>query len=186
MGDFNINLLNCESHPESNDFLLMLNSFFLLPYILEPTRITERSATLIDNIFANTYAMNAISGNLVSKISDHLPQFLIVDNLKVNYKVLNYYKNDFSKFDEEKFINDFSLLDWNNISSDYMDANTKFDIFYDQISQFINSHVHVESFPNVKLSYLLSPGLLNLFLPKFDTEISSIPKSLGVNIQIQI
>ena len=28
MGNFNINLLNCESHPESNDFLLMLNSFF--------------------------------------------------------------------------------------------------------------------------------------------------------------
>ena len=87
----------------------------LLPYILQRTRIIERSATLIDNIFANTYAMNAISGNLVSKISDHLPQFLIVDNLKVNYKVLNYYKNDFSKFDEEKFANDFSLLDWNNI-----------------------------------------------------------------------
>ena len=62
--------------------------------------------------------MNAISGNLVSKISDHLPQFLIVDNLKVNYKVLNYYKNDFSKFDEEKFINDFSLLDLDNTSSD--------------------------------------------------------------------
>ena len=120
----------------------------LLPYILQRTRIIERSATLIDNIFANTYAMNAISGNLVSKISDHLPQFLIVDNLKVNYKVLNYYKNDFSKFDEEKFANDFSLLDWNNISSDYMDAaNTKFDIFCDQISQFINSHV-----PRRKLS----------------------------------
>ena len=28
LGDFNINLLNCESHPESNDFLVMLNSFF--------------------------------------------------------------------------------------------------------------------------------------------------------------
>ena len=48
-----------------------------------------------------------------------------------------------------KFINDFSLLDWNNISSDYMDANTKFDIFYDQISQFINYHVNV---PRRKLS----------------------------------
>ena len=48
----------------------MLKSFFLLPYILQPTRITERSATLIDDIFANTYAMNAISGNLVSKIFD--------------------------------------------------------------------------------------------------------------------
>ena len=77
MGDFNINLLNCENYnPESNDFLQMLNSYFFLPYILQPTRITERSATLIDNIFANSYSMDAISGNLVLKISDHLPQFL--------------------------------------------------------------------------------------------------------------
>ena len=44
---------------------------------------------------------------------------------------------------------------------------------------------HVESSRNMKLSYLLSPGLLNMFLPKYDVEISSIPKSLGV-IQIQI
>ena len=79
--------------------------------------------------------MNAISGNLISKISDHLPQFFIVDNLKVNYKVLNYYKNDFSKFDEEKFINNSSPLDWNNISSDYVDAKTKFDVFYDHIAE---------------------------------------------------
>ena len=99
--DFNINLLNCESHPESNDFLLMLNSYFLLPYILQPTRITERSATLIDNIFSNTYAANTTSGNLVLRIPDHLPQLLIVDNVKVNHKTLHYYKNDYSKFDEE-------------------------------------------------------------------------------------
>ena len=163
MGNFNINLLNCESHPESNDFLLMLNSFFFQPYILQPTRITERSATLTDNIFANTYAMNAISGNLVSKISDHLPQFLIVDNLKVNYKVLNYYKNDFSKFDEEKFINDFSLpLDWNNISSDYVDAKTKFDIFYDQISQFINSHVPLRKLSKRKIKLSTNNFFVNV------------------------
>ena len=53
MGDLNLNLLNCESHPESNDFLLMLNSYFLLPYnYFTTTRITKRSATLINNIFA--------------------------------------------------------------------------------------------------------------------------------------
>ena len=113
--DFNINLLNCESHPESNDFSLMLNSYFLLPYILQPTRITERSATLIDNIFSNTYAVNTTSGNLVLRIQDHLPQLSIVDNVKVNHKTLHYYKNDYSKFDEEKWINDFALLDWANI-----------------------------------------------------------------------
>ena len=75
----------------------MLNSYFLLLYILQLTHITERSANLIDNVFVNTYAVNAFSGNLVSKISAHFPQFLIVDNFKVNYKVLYYYKNDFSK-----------------------------------------------------------------------------------------
>ena len=81
MGDLNINLLNCESKPESNDFLHMLNSYFFLPYILQPTRITERFATLIDNIFANSYSMDAITGNLVLTISDQLPQFLIIDFL---------------------------------------------------------------------------------------------------------
>ena len=73
MGDFNVNLLNCESHPEFDDFLLMLNSYFLLPCISQPTGITERSATLIDNMFSNAYAMNSTSSNLASKISDHLP-----------------------------------------------------------------------------------------------------------------
>lgn len=45
-----------------------------------------------------------------------------------------------SKF-EEKYINDVSLLNWNNIWSDYMDANTKFAIFDNEISQFINTEL---------------------------------------------
>ena len=75
--------------------------------------------------------MNAISENLVSKISDHLPQLLIVDNIKVNYKVLNCYKNDYTKFDEDKFINEFTDINnnWENISNTNLDANTKFNIF---------------------------------------------------------
>ena len=108
----------------------MLNSYFLLPYILQPTRITERSATLIDNIFSNTYAANTTSGNLVLRIPDQLPQLLIVDNVKVNHKTLHYYKNDYFKFDEEKWINDFALLDWANIFNNNLYANTKFDVFF--------------------------------------------------------
>lgn len=91
--------------------------------------------------------MNAVSGNLVSKISDHLPQLLIVDDIEVNCKILNYYKSDYTKFDEEKFIDEFSVINWKNISNTNLDANNKFDIFYDQISQFINSQV-----PRRKLS----------------------------------
>lgn len=58
--------------------------FRLLILPMEATCITERSATLTDYPFANTYAMNAVSGNLVSQISDHLPQFLIVNHRNDN------------------------------------------------------------------------------------------------------
>ena len=72
---------------------------------------------------------------------------LIADNIKVNYQILNYYKNDYTKFDEDKFIHEFTVINWENISNTNLDANTKFNIFYDKISQFINSHV-----PRRKLS----------------------------------
>ena len=57
----------------------MLCSYGFLPYILHPTRVTESTATVIDNIFSNaTNFQEAISGNLTLPISDHLAQFLII------------------------------------------------------------------------------------------------------------
>ena len=53
MGDFNVNLLNYESHIDTNDFINTMISHYLLPYILHPTRVTDHSETVIDNIFSN-------------------------------------------------------------------------------------------------------------------------------------
>ena len=75
MGDFNIDLLNYESNQETADFLNKMHSNSLVPYITLPTRITPRSKTLIDNIFFNEINEAAISGNLISDISDHHTQF---------------------------------------------------------------------------------------------------------------
>ena len=141
LGDFNINLLNCANHPASENFLNMLNSNYLLPYILQPTRVTDSSATLIDNIFANTFNFNALSGNLVTKISDHFPQFLIIEDLKVNYASLNYYKHDYSHFSEEAFVDEVSHLDFSLIYNSNLNLNGKFDFFYDQIDSICKKHV---------------------------------------------
>ena len=54
MGDFNIDLLKCETTSYSYDFLSSLQSCFLIPSIDTPTRVRSSSATLIDNIFVNT------------------------------------------------------------------------------------------------------------------------------------
>ena len=51
MGDFNIDLLKIETHVTSDECLNNLVSSFFQPHILQPTRVTDHSATLIDNIF---------------------------------------------------------------------------------------------------------------------------------------
>ena len=52
-GDFNINLLNYDNHKGTRDCIDVLFSLGLFPLICKPSRITEYSATLIDNIFTN-------------------------------------------------------------------------------------------------------------------------------------
>ena len=51
LGDFNVNLLNYNEHNETNKFLDSLASNSFIPLVLQPTRITSHSNTLIDNIF---------------------------------------------------------------------------------------------------------------------------------------
>ena len=51
MGDFNINLLNYESHSDTNDFINTMVSYYLLVYVLHPARVTDHSSTVIDNIY---------------------------------------------------------------------------------------------------------------------------------------
>ena len=78
MGDFNLDLLKYESHEDTDNFINTLGSFFFHPQILQPTRITDHSATLIDNIFLNSIEHFTISGNIVYDLTDHLPNFLII------------------------------------------------------------------------------------------------------------
>ena len=52
-GDFNIDLLKAECHSPTTDFVNCLFSHSFYPAINKPTRITDTSATLIDNILTN-------------------------------------------------------------------------------------------------------------------------------------
>ena len=84
LGDFNVKLLNYNGHTPTNEFLDSLASNSVIPYILQPIRITDYSETLIDNIFSNVITVDAISDNLTATISDHLPQIMIVPNVFAN------------------------------------------------------------------------------------------------------
>ena len=58
----------------------MYPSFFH-PCITEPTSIVARNKpSLIDNIFINSCNRTLHAGNLFDKISDHLSNFLLIQN----------------------------------------------------------------------------------------------------------
>ena len=52
-GDFNIDLLKYDSNNKYAEFLNTMTSFGFLPHILQPTRISDFSSTIIDNIILN-------------------------------------------------------------------------------------------------------------------------------------
>ena len=83
-GDFNLNLIKYMQNTGVNQFFENILSNSFIPQITHPTRITEKTATLIDNIFTNSYKhnFNCLSGNITTYIFDHLPHFLIIENLK--------------------------------------------------------------------------------------------------------
>ena len=76
MGDFNIDLLKCETFQVSQDFLLSLRSCYLIPTVDKPTRVHRTSAKwLINSFFVNNPDKLLASGNIISDISDHFSQF---------------------------------------------------------------------------------------------------------------
>ena len=90
MGDYNIDLLNIESHRPTSDYNdIMYNNDFN-PLITGPTRVTNSSATKIDNICTKKLSSQlgeSLQGILLTDISDHYPVFYIAKsmaNKKVN------------------------------------------------------------------------------------------------------
>ena len=66
-----------------NEFLDILTSNWFTPQILGPTRFVEHNKPwLVDNIFVNFSDMDFTLGNIMEKITDRLPNFLIIESLK--------------------------------------------------------------------------------------------------------
>ena len=53
LGDYNVDLLQVGTHSDTCDFYDLLSANGFKPLIMQPTRVTSKTATLIDNIFVN-------------------------------------------------------------------------------------------------------------------------------------
>lgn len=82
IGDFNLDLFKANENQFINGFINQMFSSTFYPLISKPTRITNSSATLIDNIFVNNLDECHKCGILFTDLSDHLPVFQITSSIK--------------------------------------------------------------------------------------------------------
>ena len=95
IGDFNVDLLKYNSDSGTCEFYDNLASHGFAPLILQPTRVTSSSATLIDNIFINYICCSSSGGNLTASISDHFFQFSLlgIDKNRKQHKIPKFGRN---------------------------------------------------------------------------------------------
>ena len=140
----------------------LIGSFSLIPQIVLPTRVTSNAGTVIDNIFCSYDIVNTVSGNILTALSDHLSQFLIIKNQeKINAKLFREVR-DWSKFDSDAFLAAINSINWNDtLQSHLLDVNSSFNSFYDMISNLIE-----ESAPLIKVRIRDLPKAGNPWMTK--------------------
>ena len=117
-------------------------TFSIYPLIHHPTRITEHSVTLLDNIFTNDFPC-ILSGVILADVSDHLPVFCICRNSKVKGKSLYFYKRQINEANIVKFNTHLKDIIWR---FDAIDSNHSYELF---LHQCLN--VYDECFPLQKI-----------------------------------
>ena len=148
MGDFNIDLLKCETSHFSHNFLLHLQSCYLIPTVDKPSRVHRASATLIDNIFVNNADKILASGNTATDVSDHFLQVCVIKSAIDKFKGKIIKLRDYSKFCAVRFNDDLSNFHWDDIlSSGKNNRDVLFSSFYNKFNTIVNKHA-----PLIKLS----------------------------------
>ena len=114
-GDFNVNILtqpNCSL--ATQDFKNIFSSNFYSPLIQKPTRITEHSATLIDNIYCNVpeLSSNSAAGILKVSISDHYAIFCILKYATIQAKTKIVKKRNFGEKNIATFTTRLNNENW--------------------------------------------------------------------------
>ena len=135
----------------TSSFFNRLLTYSFFPTISKPTRITEHSATLIDNIYTNAYniADNILSGNLYTDITDHLPVFMLQGNATFKTFQIKVTNRSFAITGEETFTSELGTMDWSNIYNND-NPNMQYTYFTTAMSKLIDKHFPLKT---IRMNY---------------------------------
>ena len=115
-GDFNVNMLNTES----SDFKKLIDSiiepFDFKQIIKHPTRITDKSKTLIDLLFVKDLnKVKAVGQCDLPGVSDHFLIYMAYNVKKPKFEPITVTRRDFRRFDLPAFQRAAEVAHWEDI-----------------------------------------------------------------------
>ena len=138
--DHNFDLLKSANNKTTSKFLDLNIERDLTPCITKPTRVTNRTATLIDNILvSNRLQYNYTPYVVVDDLSDHYPALVVLNNIEQCKK--DKVKIAKRKIDSKSLgliRDDLDNIDWNCL--DIMNVNEAFDCFHSTLTSIIDKH----------------------------------------------
>ena len=179
MGDFNINLINEDIHVPITEFIDMLSSYSLYPSITKPTRITSKTATLIDNIFTNSHTKQT-AGIIISDISDHLPIFTVIKlSVYRHDHNIQFEKRDYNVKNVQMFKDRLRNENWDEVCiSD--DVNVSYRSFVNRFVSLYDECIPKKLITKCKNSKTpKSPWITNALLKCINRKNSLYKKSLN-------
>ena len=122
--------------------------------------------------FVDTKLQNYLKPYL-KPIGDHLPNFLLIEKLKIDKKVLKSRFRDMKNFDETLFLKDFRSENLLNSVNLVNDTNGKTEIIFKCLNNLFEKHAPIKTLSNKELRQKQKPWITNKIL-----ELISKKKSL--------
>ena len=137
MADFNIDLLKRDTNGQTTDFIHGMFASAFYPTISRPTRVTQQTATLIDNTITNMHEYPFTSGILYNDMSDQFPvfNFYSMERSK-REKYTTVYRRKASSEKINKLNIKIKNLNWDEVYTDNDHCTT-----YDTFLNILESHI---------------------------------------------
>ena len=170
MGDFNIDLLKDDTDRATHDYLDLIYSHSLIPSIHKPTRITEETATIIDNILTN-YDRDVNSRIVLTDISDHLPTIVTTNCAVPNKSNNNKYvhKRLLTDGNVSKLKQKLSNIEWDNVLQGD-NVNDDYEMFLKTFTETYNDCIPIKKCVFNKKKDPKSPWITRGLLKSINTK----------------
>ena len=139
--DHNLDLLKYSKHRPTRDFISVNENMNLIPSITRPTRITNSSAMLIDNIFVHSDFVRSLRSKiLINDISDHLPSCIVIENINIGSKDKKIVTRKLNESKMKLIKKELQNVNWENCTTKNGDINYLFENVHARICESINKH----------------------------------------------